>query len=108
MTNPPAERPRVGFLPRVLITLGYIVLTPVALYVAVMTVFLSDSGKHLDAVTFLIVTSFVWPITCLVAATLPWLPLRGPRWVRLSVLALPFLYPLFWMFGLYPLAFALD
>jgi hypothetical protein len=108
MKDSPVERQRSGLLPRVLVTLGYLALTPVAFYAAVMSVFLSDSGEHLDAVAFLIVTSFIWPITCVIAAILPWLLLRRPRWVRLSVLALPIFYPPFWMFGLYPLAFALD
>jgi hypothetical protein len=108
MMGSPAEKPGSRLVLRVLMTLGYVALTPLAFYVAVMTAFLSDSGKHLEAVTFLIVTSFVWPVTCLVAAVLPWLLQRRARWVRVSVLALPILYPLFWMFGLYPLAFALD
>ena len=89
-------------------TLGYVLLTPVALYVAATTAFMSDSGQHLNAVTFLILASFVWPITCLIAAVLPWFLQRRSRWVRWSVLALPILYPPFWLFGLYPLAFALD
>ena len=99
---------RPGLLSRILMTLAYVALTPVALYGSVMTVFLSDSGKHLDAVTFLIVASLIWPLTCLVAAVLPWLPSRLPRWMRWGGLALPILYPAFWMFCLYPLAFALD
>lgn len=104
MIGSPAGKPRSGVASRVLITLGYIALTPVAFYIAVTTVFLGDTGKHIDGVAFLIVTSFVWPVTCIVAAGLPWLLQRRPRWVRLSVLALPILYPMFWMFVLYPLA----